>query len=159
MESTRTYYVGDLCYVLNTDEWFTVCDLDSFYPGQDPDDFDPQGYLNPEDTSCEDDRAGRPFYILKTAYGDGCYQGTDGKNYYVDSGTIGCIAVDDIIETEKLERALKQGLGHLHEFEEFTYSSCGYDPDNNGLLYFGALDINTGGCWDDEDEDEEEMDG
>jgi len=156
MENTRTYYVGDLCYVLDTDDWHQVCLLDSFYPGQDPDDFDPEGYLNPEDTSFEDDRAGRPFYILKTAYGDGCYLGSDGKYYSVDSGTIGCIAVDDIIEKDKLNDAIARGLGHLHEFEDFTLSSCGYD--GGGLLYFDSLEIQTGGGWDDDDDDEE-MDG
>ena len=140
---TRTYYVGDLCYVMNTDEWFTVCALDSFYPCEDPDDFDPQGYLDPENTSWEDEYAGRPFYILKTAFGDGCYEGSDGRSYSVDSGTIGCIAVDDIVEVGKLADALNKGLGHLHEFEDFTYGCVGYDGDDNSILYFGDVDIQT----------------
>jgi len=155
----RTYYVGDLAYVLNYDEWNTVCGLDSFYPGQDPDDFDPEGYLDPENTSYEDDKAGRPFYILKTAYGDGCYQGSDGKSYCVDSGTIGCIAVDDVNEKEQLEDAVKRGLGHLHEFEDFNLSSCGYDLEDNSLLYFAELDIATGGFDYDEEEEDTEEDG
>lgn len=155
--TSRTYYVGDLCYVMNTDEWFTVCGLDSFYPGQSEDDFDPEGYLDPENSSLEDFTAGRPFYLLKTAYGDGCYQGSDGKTYSVDSGTIGCIAVDDIVEKEKLENALALGLGHLHEFEDFTLSSCGYDGEDDGILYFDNLEIYTAGI-DDEEEDEEEND-
>lgn len=141
--TTRTYFVGDICYVLNSDEWHTVCMLDSFYPNQDPDDFDPQGYLDPENTSLEDENAGRPFYLLKTAAGDGCYRGSDGRDYSVDSGTIGCIAVDDIVEQEKLREALEKGLGHLHEWEEFTYSSCGYDGEDSTILYFNDLDIPT----------------
>ena len=157
--TTRTYYVGDLAYVLNPDEWWTVCALDSFYPGQSEDDFDPEGYLDPENTRLEDFRAGRPFYILKTAYGDGCYQGSDGKYYSVDSGTIGCIAVVDIVEKEKLEEALAKGLGHLHEFDDFTLSSCGYDGEDDGILYFDNLEIQTGGTddWDEEEEEEEEV--
>ncbi len=139
----RTYFCGDLCYVLNTDEWFTVCMLDSFYPCENPDDFDPQGYLDPENTSFEDMLAGRPFYLLKTAFGDGCYRGSDGKDYSVDSGTIGCIAVDDVSEKEKLEDAVKRGLGHLHEFDVDDYVPCGYDAEDNGLLYFADLDIQT----------------
>ena len=139
----RTYYVGDLCYVMNSDEWSTVCYLDSFYPCEDPEDFDPEGYLEPENTSFEDELAGRPFYLLKTAFGDGCYRGSDGKDYSVDSGTIGCIAVDDIVETEKLEDAVKRGLGHLHEFEDFTYGCVGYDGEDSSLLYFADLDIQT----------------
>lgn len=139
----RTYYVGDLCYVLNTDEWQTVCLHDEFYPAADPDDFDPQGYLDYDNVSLEDENAGRPFYILKTAFGDGCYLGSDGKSYAVDSGTIGCIAVEDIVETEKLREALEKGLGHLHEFEDFSYGSVGYDADDNSILYFGDVDIQT----------------
>lgn len=141
--TTRTYFVGDLCYVLNHDEWHTVCMLDSFYPNQDPDDFDPQGYLDAEETSWEDEYAGRPFYLLKTAFGDGCYLGSDGKHYSVDSGTIGCIAVDDIVEQGKLKEALEKGLGHLHEWDEFTISSCGYDGEDSTILYFNDLDIPT----------------
>jgi len=141
--TTRTYYVGDLCYVMNSDEWNRVCYLDSFYPCEDPDDFDPQGYLDPENTSWEDELAGRPFYLLKTACGDGWYEGNDGKTYAVDSGTIGCIAVDDIMETEKLKEAIEKGLGHLHEWDEFTFTSCGYDSEDNSLLYFNDLNIQT----------------
>jgi hypothetical protein len=141
--TTRTYYVGDLCYVLNSDEWSAVCYLDSFYPGQDPDDFDPEGYLEPENTSIEDMQAGRPFYLLKTAFGDGCYRGSDGKDYSVDSGTIGCIAVDDITEKEKLADAIERGLGHLHKFDDFTCGCVGYDGEDNSLLYFAGLDIQT----------------
>jgi hypothetical protein len=140
---TRTYFIGDLCYVLNSDEWQTVCALDEFYPTEDPDGFDPEGYLDPENTSLEDEFAGRPFYLLKTSFGDGCYEGSDGKQYYVDSGTIGCIAVDDIVEQEKLRVALEKGLGHLHEFEDFTYGCVGYDSEDNSVLYFGDVDIQT----------------
>ena len=138
-----TYYVGDLCYVTNSDEWFTICALDEFYPCENIDDFDPMGYLDPENTSLEDDYAGRPFWLLKTAMGDGCYTGSDGKNYSVDSGTLGVIKVDDIAEKDKLEDAVNRGLGHLHEWDEFTYSSCGYDENDSSLLYFEDLDIQT----------------
>ena len=137
-----TYYVGDLCYVTNTDEWFTICGLDTFYPAQDPDDFDPMGYLEPENTTNEDDFAGRPFWLLKTNFGDGCYQGSDSKLYSVDSGTIGCIKVDDIKEVDKLNEAIEKGLGHLHEWDEFSYSGAGYDEDTS-ILYFNDLDIQT----------------
>jgi hypothetical protein len=139
----RTYYVGDLCHVFNNEEWNTVASMYSFYPCEDPEDFDPEGYLDIENASIDDMQSGRPFYILKTAFGDGCYRGSDGKDYSVDSGTIGCIAVDDIAEREMLEDAVKRGLGHLHEFEDFCYGSVGYDAEDSGLLYFADLDIQT----------------
>jgi hypothetical protein len=140
----RTYFVGDICYVLNSNEWDTVCCLDSFYRGL-GDDFDPQGFLDIENASLEDDFAGRPFYLLKTACGDGIYEGSDGKSYCVDSGTIGAIAVDDIIEKEKLANAVERGLGHLHEFEDEEMYAVGYDSEDENLLYFagGELEIAT----------------
>jgi hypothetical protein len=138
-----TYFVGDLCYVTNSDEWFTICGLSEFYPCENIEDFEPQGYLDPEDTNLEDDFAGRPFWLLKTNFGDGCYTGSDGKNYSVDSGTLGVIKVDDISEKDKLEDAVSKGLGHLHEWDEFTYSSCGYDGEDSSILYFNDLDIQT----------------
>lgn len=140
----RSYYVGDLCYVLNDDEWFTLCGKNDFYPGL-GDEFDAQGFLDPENTSLEDDFAGRPFYLMKTAFGDGIYEGSDGKNYYVDSGTLGAIAVDDIVEKGKLTEAIEKGLGHLHEFEDEDMYGVGYDCEDDGLLYFagGQLEIAT----------------
>jgi hypothetical protein len=91
------FFVGDLCNVTNQDEWLEICRLETFYPGVNPDDFDPQGYLVPKDTYGDDPLAGRPFYLLKTATGDGYYQGNDGNCYTVSSGTIGAIAIDDIL--------------------------------------------------------------
>jgi len=142
--ATETFFVGDLAYVLNRDEWDTVCLFDGFYPSSDPDDVDPEGYLDPENASLDDPKAGRPFYILKTAFGDGIYRGSDGREYSVDSGTIGCIRVSDIVEVDKLRETLEKGLGHLHEFDEdFCFGSVGYDPADNSLLYFADLNIQT----------------
>ena len=138
-----TYYVGDLCYVLNSNEWAIVCTYDDFYPTEDPEDCDPEGYLAPEEFDLEVEGSGRPFFILKTAYGDGVYTGSDGKDYSCDSGTLGCIAVDDIREQNLLKEALDKGLGHLHQWDSFYAGSCGYDGDNTGILYFHDLDIPT----------------
>jgi hypothetical protein len=123
----RTYYVGDLCYVLNRDEWDTVCLYDI-----DPE--DPEGFLDPDGYDLFKPGSGRPFFILRTACGDGCYEGSDGKSYCVDSGTMGIIAVDDISEKEKLKEAVEKGLGHLHETDEEVFLS-----DYDGTLVFGEL--------------------
>ena len=129
--ATRTFYVGDLCYVLTRDEWDTVCLYDF-----DPD--DNEGFLEPEKFSWTDYQAARPFEMMRTACGDGCYEGSDGKSYCVDSGSIGRIAVDCISDKAKLAETLEKGLGHLHEFDE--EDGCG---DEDGLLWFGSLDIQT----------------
>ena len=151
----QTFYVGDLCYVLTPDEWERVCYNDDFYPGED---YDPQDYLDYEKTYDDDDWAGRPYWILKTAYGDGCYQGCDGNSYCVDSGTIGCIRVTDVSDPTKLENAIGRGIGHLIQIEcdDPCEVAVGYDCENEGTLYFDALNIYTAG--EDEDDYETEED-
>lgn len=159
---THTYYVGDLCYVLNHDQWDTVCFHDFGLCPID-DEYDQQGFLEPENLTFDEESypAAKPFYIFRTAFGDGCYAGSDGKAYCVDSGTIGCIRTD-YADPEKLADAVARGLGHLHEFAEdldSCYSSyCGGDDD--GTLWFetttGTVEIQTGGGWDEEEEEEED---
>ena len=156
--ATHTYYVGDLCYVLNSDQWWTVCAHD-FY--EDPEDgYDPEGYLDPEAYTFEDEAAAKPFYIFRTAYGDGCYNDKEGREYCVDSGTIGCIRTD-YADPEKLADAVARGLGHLHEFDA-EFSGCGYCGDDEGTLWFdtatGTVEIQTGGSYSDDDDEEEEDD-
>ena len=135
------YYIGDLCYVIEDDNWSEVCDL-SFDPLNEPGDM-----LQLED--------GRQFFILDTAYGDGCYCGTDGKVYSVDSGTIGAIKVDDC-DKDKLADITERGLGHI---VEFAYPLLEGDVQNDhGTLYFGSLAIYTAGAPDDDDEYDVEED-
>lgn len=137
------YYIGDLCYVIEDDNWSEVCDL-SFDPLNEPGDM-----LQLED--------GRQFFILDTAYGDGCYCGTDGKVYCVDSGTIGAISVDHLEGSEKLKDAVERGLGHIVEFAHPLLE--GDVQNDHGTLYFGSLAIYTAGAPDDDDEyDVEEED-
>jgi hypothetical protein len=66
-------------------------------------------------------------------------------NYAVDSGTIGAIAVDDIVEKKKLADVIERGLGHLHEFEDEDMYAVGYDSQDDNVLYFagGELEIVT----------------
>ena len=140
------YYIGDLCYVIEDDNWSEVCEL-SFDPLNEPGDM-----LQLED--------GRQFFILNTAYGDGLFSGNDGKVYCVDSGTIGAISVDCLEGSEKFKDAVEHGLGHI---AEFVYELGEGDvQDDHGTLYFGSLAIYTAGAPDDDDEydveDEDEYD-
>jgi hypothetical protein len=70
-----TYYVGDLCYSVDNDDWPIICD--------------------------EIDHKGTPFeYRGKlaassyTRYGDGGYDDSEGRFYGVDSGSIGIAPVE-----------------------------------------------------------------
>jgi len=81
-----TYYIGDLCYVFSDDEWNDVCSkivVDNTII------FDVlEGEFALDD--------GRIFATFSTAHGDGVYADNQDKNYAVDSGSIGCIKIDDI---------------------------------------------------------------
>ena len=84
------YYIGDLCYVMSK-EWKEVCDLTltKNYPNE--------GVFTLQD--------GRQFAMFSTAYGDGTYTDQKNREYAVDSGTIGCILVDDLTEEIRYDLA------------------------------------------------------
>lgn len=113
------YYIGDLCYVLE-DEWEEVCEI--IFGGESPD-----GEFELKD--------GRKFVIYSTAYGDGVYKSNIGTEHAVDSGSIGCIAVEDIRE---LDEVYIDHLGAIVNFSEPFEHSC-----VNGRISFGRVTIDT----------------
>ena len=139
------YYVGDLCYALTDTEWDTVCaQVDTrgemLEAIATEDGYDCEFYLEPENFDLTDTDAARPFVCFSTAYGDGCYVDTKGREYPVDSGTIGMIDVRFISDTAKLVQTLEHGLGHLIGCEtEIDSSECCYDE---GVIVFGTQHAN-----------------
>ena len=129
------YYVGDLCYVMH-DEWKEVCDL--FFPPYSP----PKGIEGEFQL-----RDGRRFASFNTAYGDGTYRSSINTLHSVDSGSIGCIRVEDIRDNTYSPEKIEQ-LGAIVEFAEPFEVSTDY-----GLLKFGHVLIETTG---DEEEYEDE---
>ena len=81
------YYVGDLCYVMHP-QWKEVCDL-IFASGS--------NYVLDGEFNLAN---GVRFSLHSTAYGDGTYQDEIGRDYPVDAGLIGCIAVEDVVDPE-----------------------------------------------------------
>jgi hypothetical protein len=131
------YWIGDLCYALG-DKWDEVCTITI------------------QDNKCLSGEFhlydGTPFAMYGTKWGDGCYPDENGRGYPVDSGTIGCISVDYLLKHHGLP--FPHG-GHVVEFKhEFSTGS-----ENNGMIHFGNVSIDTGGKTDweiDEEEEEEE---
>ena len=123
------YYVGDLCYVLG-DRWDEVCNI-IIVDNQCLD-----GEFELED--------GTKFAIYGAAYGDGFYSDQRANGYPVDSGSIGCVLVDQITEGQ-----LDITLGNTFNFEEDfeTY-------EEGGVIIIGDIVIDTAG----EEEDEEDDD-
>jgi len=101
MMTKGTYWCGDLCYCLDND-WDQVCALLFKKNGNKR----MGGEYQLEN--------GVKFALYGTAWGDGCYLGSDGFKYGVDAGVIGCIKVDDLY---KLGEGVSS-LGNVHEFDK-----------------------------------------
>lgn len=129
-----TYYVGDLCYVLH-DEWDEVCSL-IINNGRCL-----QGEFNLKD--------GRRFAIYNTAYGDGTYVDGQGREYYVDAGCIGAIAMDDI-DLSNLRNKESIDGGNIIGFEKDFNTST--DGEN---ITIGHVTVMTGDYDEDPVEEEE----
>jgi len=141
---TFTYFCGDLSYVLTDTEWDiaagqipTRFDIQNA-EGSD-EDVDYMGWLDLDDIDIFNEHSGRPFIAMPTAYGDGCYFDRTGNRYSVDSGTIGLIDTNYITDTDLLQNALSQGLGHLLTVSSpIDCTECYY---LDGVLCFGAQHV------------------
>jgi hypothetical protein len=153
------YYVGDLCYVIGRNsgaeesDWDTVCEETSFSS-------------NEWYKIIRKQEGVPPYYIFMghTAYGDGEYPNEDDKRetYPVDSGTIGCLYLDNLEDEERNEilkkvTELDEGdspCGHIHRFDTKVDFKCDDDEQEGRFeICGGELCIVTG---DDEEEDDEE---
>ena len=123
------YYIGDLCYVMHP-EWDEVCAL--FFP------------TNQSGRGVEGEftlRDGRRYASFGTAFGDGEYYNNMGTSHCVDSGSIGCIRMEDIRDDEYSNL---ESLGAIVEFDQpFEVEKIG-----RGLLQFGHVEIETDPVYD-----------
>lgn len=123
------YYIGDLCYVMDNDEWSQVCARTI------------QGEKIVDGEFELDD--GRKFAIYSTRWGDGCYYDEFGHSYPVDAGSIGCILMSDI-KANKYDNLLD--LGAILEFDEDFETS-----EHEGKIQFGYVVIDTNPIYEDEE--------
>jgi hypothetical protein len=112
------YYIGDLCYALGDDIY------DNIFGGT--------GYSS---GIYEEKDTGRVFLVANTAWGDGEFEGSDGKHFAVDAGIIGiCCA--------SLVKKSGEG-GHMYTFD--TPVKCNFRQGMFSFFYgwHQVLDINT----------------
>lgn len=133
-----TYYIGDLCYVIQGQAWQELVDL--CYPDDETDEL--QGVFQLSD--------GRKLAIYSTAHGDGTYPAYDSSSSTsgecpVDSGSVGCIRVEDISADSK--DMTRHGLVY-----EFTKPFTVYE--SAGTIVFGPINVSTD-LSDDYDDDED----
>lgn len=128
-----TYYIGDLCYVIDTAngyDWGEFLDATLHANGGTSD-----GYFEYE---------GHPFFSSHTAYGDGSYLDQEGRSYSVDAGLIGCFPVTGLGANPTMPVPQH---GQVVTFTKpFTCETC---DETGGTIVIGDVRINTG----DEDED------
>lgn len=120
MFKSGEYYIGDLCYVLNEEEWLEVCDL-----------------LDIRGDGAHTLTSGKRIGLFYTSHGDGEYFDQNDNAYGVDSGTIGCILASEI------DTVLDDSMVLI----EFNYD---FDiGESDGTISFGHVDIDTKGKEDD----------
>ena len=77
IHSEKGFYIGDICYVLNRENYDKVWGGAEYKDGQ---------YTVPE--------TGYNFIVAGTAWGDGIYEDNDGREYPVDAGNIGLVPLE-----------------------------------------------------------------
>jgi hypothetical protein len=107
------YVIGDLCNCLNSDDWQDYCFQEVL----------PEG-----------------AYSFHTATGDGTYVDGEGREYNVDSGTIGILPLDKVSDRDKLKTALKYRIVQVLDLPEVGEDDC-YEQD--GVIVLGPITINT----------------
>lgn len=135
MMPSGKYYIGDLCYVLNNQDWDEVCSLT----------IKDRNIIDGEFTM----KDGRRFAMYSTKFGDGEYSDQYGMAYCVDSGSIGCILASDITQAD----CEPKDLGLLMTFETDFVTGGGSDVEDwEGTIQFGKIAIETGFNEDEDDE-------
>ena len=107
------YVVGDLCNALNSDDWQDYCFQEVL----------PEG-----------------AFSFHTFVGDGTYTDQEGREYNVDSGTIGILPLDKVSDLDKLKTALKYRIVQVLDLPEVGEDDC-YEQD--GVIVLGPITINT----------------
>lgn len=114
-----TYYIGDLCYVVDNDKWKHFCfafnDLEN-----------DNEYVTLDDIE---------FAQMWTKYGDGDYSSNVDRFFGVDSGSIGCINVKYLDLSN---------LDHLKNFFYTFEEDFEVIRRDDGTLCFGHVEIYTG---------------
>ena len=131
------FYVGDPCYVLSDDIYYGIWD-DKY---------------NFED-GIIDCGNGLSFLVHGTAYGDGNYQGTNGAEYGVDSGTLAVIPMDLVAKLD----GVQFGSVEASKTAWLDYNNGTFDItlDNGSFSIITSEDEEEDGPWDPEEYDDQD---
>ena len=94
------YWIGDLCYILDPEDWQNVCkNMDN----------NQQGWMLLD--------SGKTVCVFNTIVGDGIFKDNKGNSYSVDSGTIGIAQLSNNIKNN----IRLNSLGKVHIFKKIPY--------------------------------------
>lgn len=135
------YFIGDLCYVSDNTQECLIPDWESFLVHTS----DLTDYQGTYDSRwCAGDA---------TAYGDGTYTDNKGREYPVDSSSIGIIQIKESDNEEFIKSIVDSEIGLVHTF------SKGFNVKfDNGLFKFGDIVIDTRSDFEEDDMDDYDYD-
>ncbi len=117
-----TYFIGDPCYCFD-DSWRELLDHTDFF-----------------ESGISEFKGG--FVAAEgTAWGDGTYRGSDGRDYDVDAGMIGAVSVNLYEAQESMNY---RGVFKVEFEEDFEVYS------EDGVIHIGHIAIDTDPEYDDE---------
>lgn len=130
-----TYYVGDPCYAFREDrhdqwiQWLEAADYQNSHivllaevPG-----------------------TGYTVLGFSTAWGDGCYEGSDGNDYPVDAGLIGLVPEGFVKIFGNKKPFGMQKVKFEDDFEAFIdYRGGAYRSGQHHIITLGHIQIETG---------------
>ena len=130
------YFIGDICYALPDEVYDNVWGKKYKY----------------EDGSYE----AEGFAVHRTAYGDGCYHGSDGVDYAVDAGVLGITKIDD---DQRYDNSTLNDLGKIVEVRESISIMC-TEPDCTFTFTVDgeSFEVPTQGYYEDDEEFYDEHD-
>jgi hypothetical protein len=131
------YLFCDLCYPFSGRQWDEVCDLLQ---------------VKGEGHGIYELADGTRFGLLCTAHGDGEFPDNLGNSYGVDSGTLGCVRLQDLAP-DVVQRFLSAHSHYSRCCSVHTVSEPFRPVADDGVLTFGPISIDTNG-WDEDEPDE-----
>lgn len=148
LTSKKGFYIGDICYVLSDEVYHDVWGSQNSY---------------------QDGRVqvgSYAFAVDRTAYGDGFYVDSTGKEYSVDAGVIGCVPFE-LIDMDKLHKNYDPGanpIDILNDFGRFVEGSrAEFKTDDNGIFTITVdnqitiiIDTNYEAGYEEDEEDSED---
>lgn len=117
------YYIGDPCYVATDEQWDEIIKETGC--------FGYESFSSPDENTFH--LKGYRCWANGTAWGDGCYRGSDGGEYWVDAGLIG------IVPSDAVESSPEFRGGYSYKTFDIPFEVW-YDE---GVFHFGHIEIDT----------------